>query len=227
MIRCHKKTLSNGLRLVTVEMPHLHSAEIAVYLKVGGRSDPAAKAGLSHFLEHMLFRGTTEYPSNLDLENAFELIGGSVNAATDEESTCYFSRVHPRHVGDGIRLLASMLLRPTLPGIEVEKRIITEEALEDFNERGEEINTNNLASRLLWPGHPLGVPTIGYLDTIASFGGDDLRRHLAEFYSPANAVVVATGNVHADSVFTAAEEAFGAWVGPPSPAVLTPSTGQC
>lgn len=226
MIRCHNKNLANGLRLVAVEMPHLHCAEIAVYLKVGGRNDRAEKAGLSHFLEHMLFRGTTEYPSNLDLENAFELIGGSVNAATDEESTCYFSRVHPRHVGDGIRLLASMLLRPTLPGIEVEKRIITEEAREDFNEHGEEINTNNLASRLLWPGHPLGMPTIGYLETIGSFNNDDLRRHLAEFYSPANAVVVMTGNVHAESAFTAAEEVFGAWEGPSPSALLTPSVGQ-
>ncbi|HTY21069.1 MAG TPA: insulinase family protein, partial [Geobacteraceae bacterium] len=86
MINCLKKTLHNGLQVVVVEMPHLHCVEIAVYLKVGGRDDPAAKAGLSHFLEHMLFRGTTEFPSNLELENAFEAIGGSVNAATDEES---------------------------------------------------------------------------------------------------------------------------------------------
>ncbi len=226
MIKCHNKTLANGLRLVAVEMPHLHSAEIAVYLKVGGRNDRTEKAGISHFLEHMLFRGTTDFPSNLDLENAFEQIGGSVNAATDEESTCYFSRVHPRHVAEGIRLFSSMLLRPTLPGIEVEKRIITEEALEDFNERGEEINTHNLSSRLMWPGHPLGMPTIGYLETIAGFDADDLRGHMAEFYAPSNAVVVVTGNVRAESAFAAAEEAFGAWKGPPPHVVLPASAEQ-
>src|SRR6516164_1509443 len=115
MITCSKRTLPNGLRLVAVEMPHLHSAEIAFYVKVGGRNDPAEKAGISHFLEHMLFRGTEEHPSTLELETAFEAIGGSVNAATDEESTCYFSRVHPEHVREGIRLFASMLLHPTLP----------------------------------------------------------------------------------------------------------------
>src|SRR6516164_2270197 len=115
MIACHKHALPNGLRLVAVEMPHLHCAEIAIYLKVGGRNDPPAKAGLSHFLEHMLFRGTAEFPSSLELETAFEMIGGAVNAATDEESTCYFSRVHPEHVREGIRLFASMLLHPTLP----------------------------------------------------------------------------------------------------------------
>lgn len=226
MLTCHDKTLANGLRLVAVEMPHLHCAEIAVYLKAGGRNDPEGKAGLSHFLEHMLFRGTAEFPSNLELENAFELIGGSVNAATDEESTCYFSRVHPEHVGDGLRLFSSMLLRPALPGIEIEKRIITEEALEDSNERGEEINPHNLSSRLLWPGHPLGMPTIGYLETISGFTVADLRGHLAKFYVPANAVVVVTGDVKADSAFSAAEEAFGAWAGPSSPAALPASARQ-
>ena len=226
MITYHRKTLSNGLCLVVVEMPHLHSVEIAVYLKVGGRNDPAGKAGLSHFLEHMLFRGTSEFPSNLELETAFESIGGSVNAATDEESTCYFSRVHPEHVATGVKLFASMLLRSTLPGIEIEKRIITEEALEDINEEGQEINPHNLASRLLWPGHPLGMPTIGYLETISGFTGDDLRRHLAQFYAPANAVMIVTGDVSAETAFAAAEEAFGAWAGPPSPVVNPPSVQQ-
>jgi predicted Zn-dependent peptidase len=207
MISCHKQTLPNGLRIVAVEMPHLHSAEIAVYIKAGGRNDPAAKAGLSHFLEHMLFRGTAEFPSNLELETAFEVIGGSVNAATDEESTCYFSRVHPEHVGEGVKLFASMLLRSTLPGIE-------------------EINPHNLASRLLWPGHPLGMPTIGYLETIDGFTGDDLRRHLAQYYTPANAVMVVVGDVSAATTFAAAAEAFGAWTGPPPPAALSPSVGQ-
>lgn len=214
MITCSKKTLANGLRVVAVEMPHLHSAEIAFYLKVGGRNDPEGKAGISHFLEHMLFRGTREHPTTLELETAFEAIGGSVNAATDEESTCYFSRVHPDHVPEGIRLFSSMLLRPTLQGLEIEKRIITEEALEDINERGEEINNHNLASRLLWPGHPLGTPTIGYLETIEDFTCEDLQTHLTRFYTPLNTVVVIAGDIRADIAFTACEESFDAWRGP-------------
>ncbi|HLO25976.1 MAG TPA: pitrilysin family protein, partial [Geobacteraceae bacterium] len=190
MLTYSKRTLANGLRIVAVEMPHLHSTEIAFYVKVGGRNDPEGKAGISHFLEHMLFRGTGEHPTTMELETAFEAIGGTVNAATDEESTCYFSRVHPDHLAEGIRLFSSMLLRPTLPGLEIEKRIITEEALEDINERGEEINTHNLASRLLWPDHPLGMPTIGYLDTIGNITVDDLRSHLSGFYTPRNTVVI-------------------------------------
>jgi predicted Zn-dependent peptidase len=213
MINSRKKTLHNGLRVVAVEMPHLHCVEIAVYIKVGGRDDPDDKAGLSHFLEHMLFRGTREFPSNLELETAFEAIGGCVNATTDEESTCYFSRVHPDHVAEGVELFASMLLRPTLKGIDIEKRIISEEALEDINEQGEETNPHNLSSRLLWPGHPLGKPTIGYLDTIKSFAVEDLKTHLDSFYAPSNAVLVLAGDIKAETAFAAASKAFGEWRG--------------
>ncbi len=226
MITRRKKMLASGLRVVAVEMPHLHSVEIAVYIRVGGRNDPPERAGLSHFLEHMLFRGNVDYPSSLDLEVAFDAIGGSVNAATDEESTCYFSRVHPRHVEQGIRLFSSMLLRSTLPGIDIEKRIITEEALEDINDRGEETNPSNLSSRLMWPGHPLGVPTIGYLDTIGRFTEEDLRSHLARHYVPGNAVVVVVGDVQAEPVFAACEAAFTGWNGPPPPAPLPAEHSQ-
>lgn len=226
MITSHTHTLPNGLRLVAVEMPHLHSAEVALYLKVGGRNDPREKAGLSHFLEHMLFRGTAEFPTSLELESAFEAIGGSVNAATDEESTCYFSRVHPDRVAEGVRLFASMLLRPTLPGIEVEKRIITEEALEDINEKGEEVNPHNLASRLLWPDHPLGMPTIGYLATINSLTQEDLRRHMATYYVPGNAVLVVVGDIDSKAAFAACAAEFGGWSGPQAPSPVAPVNRQ-
>ena len=226
MLSCTKKVLPNGLRLVSVEMPHLHSAEIAIYIKAGGRNDTPGKSGISHFLEHMLFRGSSEFASNLELEIAFESIGGSVNAATDEETTCYFSRIHPDQIPEGVRLFSSMLLRPTLEGIEIEKRIITEEALEDINERGEETNTSNLASRLLWPGHPLGMPTIGYLDSIRGFTEADLRSYLADFYVPSNALIVAAGKHDPQRFFAACEDSFAGWGGPQPPAPIAAEERQ-
>lgn len=220
MMKYQKKTINNGLRMVSVEMPNLHSVEVALYVKVGSRNDPPGKAGLAHFLEHMLFRGTAEHPTNLELETAFEAIGGSVNASTDEECTCYFSKIHPDHIAEGVGLFSSMLLRPTLQGIDVEKRIITEEALEDLNDKGEEINTSTLASRLLWPDHSLGQPTVGSLESIASFTLADLTGHLATYYVPDNCVLVAAGDVRGDLFFAAGEAAFGNWQeGPPLPAV--------
>lgn len=220
MIRPFTHTLLNGLRVVCVEMPHLHAAELAVYLKVGGRNDPHTREGLSHFLEHILFRGTEEFASSLEIENAFEAIGGAPNAATDAESTCYYSRVHPEHVRRGMEIMASMLLRPLLEGIEIEKRIIAEEAREDLNEHGEEINPDTIASRLLWPRHPLGMPTIGTLESIAAISRADLQTHLRSFYIPAGAVVVVAGPVRSHEMFAAAEEVFGAWRGDDSPPVV-------
>jgi len=226
MISCHTSRLPNGLRLVAVEMPHLHSAELAVYLKVGGRNDSREKAGLAHFLEHMLFRGTADYATTLELETAFETIGGSVNASTDEETTCFFSRIHPRFVAEGIGIFSSMIRRPLLPGLEIERRIIIEEALEDINEQGEEINTHNLASRLLWPDHPLGMPTIGFLDTIQGIGKEDLSLHLSRHYVPTNAVVVVAGSVRPDDFFAACSARLGDWEGVPLlPPPMAP-TGQ-
>jgi predicted Zn-dependent peptidase len=226
MLSCTKKVLPNGLRLVSVAMPHLHSAEVAVYLKTGGRNDTPGKAGISHFLEHMLFRGSSEFASNLELEIAFEAIGGNVNAATDEETTCYFSRVHPEQIAEGVRLFSSMLLSPTLEGIELEKRIITEEALEDINERGEETNPSNLCSKLMWPDHPLGAPTIGYLDTIKGIDEKDLRKYLADCYVPSNALIVAAGRHDPDSFFAACESAFAQWQGPKPPQPIAAAARQ-
>ena len=223
MIRPFTHTLLNGLRVVCVEMPHLHAAELAVYLKVGSRNDPPAKAGLSHFLEHMLFRGTDDFGSSLEIENAFEAIGGAPNAATDAESTCYYSRIHPDHVRRGMEIFASMLLSPLLAGIDIEKRIITEEAREDLNEQGEEISPDTISSRMLWPRHPLGLPTIGTLDSIAGTTRADLQEHLHRFYRPGNTVVAVSGPVRSHEVFEAAEEVFGRWqkgAVPPAVAVV-------
>ena len=211
MVEWRKDVLPNGLRVVTVAVPHLHSAEVAVYLKAGARDDPRGKEGLSHFLEHMLFRGTRDYPSGLALETAFEAIGGAVNAATDAETTCVYSRIHPGHLTAGVRLLASMLLHPLLADIDTEKRIVTEEALDDLNEKGDVVDVDTVAARLLWPDHPLGMPTVGTLESIGTFTIEDLNDHLESYYRPNNTVLVAVGRVDADEVLRAAGEAFGGW----------------
>ena len=211
MIQWDKTLLGNGLRVVTVAMPHLHTAEVALYIKVGGRDDPPAKEGLSHFLEHMLFRGSQGYPTGLELETAFEAIGGAVNAATDADTTCVYSRIHPDHVARGVALFASMLRTPLLTDMETEQRIVIEEALDDLNEKGEEVDIDTVTSRLLWPEHPLGMPTVGTLASISSFTREELREHLGRYYRPNNAVLVAVGRVDHSGLLRAAEEAFGSW----------------
>ena len=216
-VRTFLHTLDNGLRVVCVEMPHLHSAELAIYFKVGGRNDPPGREGLSHFLEHILFRGTAEFPSSLAIESAFESIGGAPNAATDAESTYYYSRVHPDSIKRGMEIFASMLMMPLLAGIDIEKRIVAEEAREDLNEQGDEVNPDTIVSRMLWPRHPLGMPTIGTLESIAAIETSDLEQHLKSYYVPSNAVLVVSGPVKNLSVLAAARDCFGKWADERSP----------
>jgi predicted Zn-dependent peptidase len=168
----------------------------------------------------MIFRGTGDYPTSLELERAFEAIGGAVNAATDAETTCYHSRLHPGRIAEGAALFASMLRRPLLANLEIERRIILEEALEDLNERGEEVNPDNLTARLLWPGHPLSLPTIGTRDSIRGIGPDDLSRYHVAYYTPENVLLVVAGPVRHEKVTAAAAEHFGDWPGAGVPPTL-------
>jgi predicted Zn-dependent peptidase len=216
----HLERFPNGLRLLTIEMPHLHSAEMLCYVGVGSRHEAESEGGVSHFLEHMLFRGTEDYPKSFCLEAAFESLGGAVNASTDAEATCYHTRFHPDRLDLCAQLFASLLRRPLLQGIEVERRIIMEEALEDYNEQGVEINADNLTSRLLWPDHPLSQPTIGTRDSLAAMSIAALQRHHQDFYTPHNTVIAIAGAItHTDAQQTIAA-AFADWEGKPAPLPL-------
>ncbi len=217
MSRYFQKTLANGLRVVCIPQPHLHACDVSCYVGVGSRHESAETSGISHFLEHMLFRGTAEYASSLELEKAFEALGGSVNAATDAESTCYFSRLHPERMAEGLALFASMLQRPLLNDLEVERSIITEEAQEDFNEQGVEINPDSLMARLLWPDTSLARSTIGSLETLARIDEQMLRDHHRQYYTPTNTVIAVAGRVVPEEVFAAAEKNFSSWTGQQSP----------
>jgi predicted Zn-dependent peptidase len=213
----HCDALANGLRVVSVPMPHHHSTEVLAYIGVGSRHESSRKTGISHFLEHMLFKGSADYPSGIALERAFESLGGSANAATDTETTCFHSRVHPEHVAEGISLFASMLRRPLFQGLEVERRIILEEALSDLNETGRQINPDNLVASLLFPGHPLGYPTIGTRSTIQRLSLRQLKQHHAAYYTPGNTVLAVAGPIDPETVRRAAKEAFASWNGSPPP----------
>ena len=224
-----KDTLANGLRVITVEMPHLHSAEMVCYVGAGGRHEKEEAAGISHFLEHMIFRGTAEYPSSLLLEQAFEAIGGAVNASTDVETTCFHSRIHPANLREGAALFASMLRRPLLRDLDIERKIIMEEALEDLNEKGEEINPDNLTARLLWPGTSMALPTVGTRESIARIDPARLRQHHGTYYTPANIVIAIAGKVRQPDVLAAMEAELGDWQGallPPGPPTIPPGPGD-
>jgi predicted Zn-dependent peptidase len=214
------KTLENGLCLVSVPMPHLHVAELVCYLAVGGRCEEPDVSGISHFLEHMVFRGTEDYATSTELERAFERLGGAVNASTDVETTCFHSRLHPQHVAAGVALFASLLRRPSFADIDTERRIILEESREDFNEEGVQINQDNLMVALLWPDHPLGDSLIGTPETLARIDLARLKDYYRRWYVPENMVICACGPIDEDEVVAAVEREFGDWRGAAPPALL-------
>jgi predicted Zn-dependent peptidase len=213
-------TLDNGIRIVTVPMPQLHAAELVCYLAVGGRNEPAEFSGISHFLEHMIFRGTAEYATSTELERAFESIGGAVNASTDAETTCFHSRLHPDYLAEGVALFASMLRRPLFKDIDVERRIILEEAREDYNEQGVQINLDNLMVGQLWPGHPLGGSLIGTPETLASIDRKALEDYYRQWYLPQNLVVCACGRVEREQLKRIVDQQFGDWAAQPMKRLL-------
>jgi len=207
--------LSNGLRVVTVELPGLHVAEIVCYLGVGSRYEKDQEAGVTHFLEHMLFRGTQEWGTSRELEEAFERIGGAVNASTDAESTCFFSRIHPHHLEQGIALFASMLRRPLFKDMDIERKIILEEAREDLNEKGDCICVDQLMAQLLWSEHPMGRPIIGTPESINQTDLSTLTSYFNHYYVPENMVLAVVGQIDSRKILTAVDTVFGDWQGNP------------
>jgi predicted Zn-dependent peptidase len=207
----HHTTLDNALELVVAPLEYLHSVEIICYVKVGSCYELADQAGLSHFVEHMLFRGNARYPSGPALEQAFEQLGSSMNAGTDAESTSFFARVHPCKVKQGLELFSLMLRTPKFLHLETERSIVLEEAMGDFNEDGVDICADNRMSRLLWGDHPLGRPIIGTPATVRAFTQQQVREWYARHYVPDNLVISVAGPVSVRQVHAAVEDCFGDW----------------
>ncbi len=217
MSEYYQDQLPNGMQIVTVEMPHLHSAEVVLYVRAGSRDERPELGGISHFIEHMLFRGTRDLPDSFHLERAFEAVGGAVNASTDAESTCYHSRVHPAHLDRALELFASMVRRPLLCDMEIERKVILEEAMEDLNEKGIDICPDNHIADLHWNGHSLSLPILGSRESIAALCEQDLRDYLRLHYVPGNFVLAVSGRIGRDAVLASAQKHFADWAQAPVP----------
>ncbi len=202
-------TLPNGLRIVTVEMPHLHTVTVQLYVKVGSRFETRADNGLSHFLEHMLFRGTDSYPSSYELNFAIERLGGTLDAETGRDCSMYPLSIAPELLDEALLLLAEVVGRPRFDDIELERQIILEELNEDFDEDGVEISADEIGRRLIFGDHPLGFRITGPRENVERFGLDDLRRHHGRFYVASNMVLAVAGPVEGAKVRAMAAAHFG------------------
>ena len=195
-----KTTLDNGLRVVTSSMPHTRSVTACAFVGVGSRYEDDERAGLSHFVEHLLFKGTTRRPDPRDISGGVEAVGGEINAGTEHELTTYWSKVPDPHAEETIDLLVDMLrhslYRPD--DVEKERMVIYEEQRMVEDDPGHRADV--LTDALLWPDHPLGREIAGTRESVARTTRDDVLAHVGRHYTPSNIVVSAAGRLTHDAV---------------------------
>ncbi len=202
--------LPNGLRVVTAPAPGLHSAMIALYVRAGSRHETAEVNGISHFLEHLFFRGSEGWPDTVAMNAAVESVGGSLNGITARDHGCYFTPIHPGELGTGLAILGDLLRRPLLREMDVEREVILEEILDEVDVDGRDIDPDNLSKRLAFGRHPLGFKIAGTPDIVRRLSKREVRTHHARFYTGANLVLSVAGPVRPGEVSALAEEHLGA-----------------
>ncbi|MBN3038860.1 MAG: insulinase family protein [Candidatus Omnitrophica bacterium] len=191
----YKKTiLKNGLTIATRYMPNRDSVSLGIWIKVGSRYEQVKINGISHFLEHLLFKGTARRSCE-QIKQSIEGIGGSLNAFTSEETTCYLAKVPAKLLSKALDVLWDMVLNATLSGedIEMERRVILEE-IRMYKDLPSHYVTD-LLSESLWPGQPLGLNIAGETKSVSHIQRKDLTGYRDHFYRLNNIVVVVSGNV--------------------------------
>jgi len=183
--------LPSGLRVVLVPLPHARSAAVTVHVRVGSRYESARDNGISHFLEHMLHRGTASHPSAHEQALAFERLGGTLAASTYADHGVLSVSVPPDALEGVVDLLSEVCRAPIFDAIETERGIVREEILEGLDARGRRVGPDDLLREAAFPRHSLGFPIAGSLQTLARFGRPALRRHHARHYSTGLVVTIA------------------------------------
>jgi predicted Zn-dependent peptidase len=211
MHEARKKTiLENGLVVVTEAMPHVRTAAMGIWIGAGPRYEEDDIAGVSHFIEHVLFKGT-ESRTALDIAKAIDAIGGQMNAFTDKELTCFYVRVLSKHLPIAVEILADMLLHATFDreAIETERQVILEE-IKMYEDSPDEM-VQDLFVQAIWDGHPLGRPVLGNEASVSRLQREDLMAYVARQYHPANTVVSVAGEVDHEEVVALLRKHLGPW----------------
>jgi predicted Zn-dependent peptidase len=206
----HRKvTLPNGLRVLVGEMPETRSVSLAVYVGIGSRIETKDDAGTSHFLEHMVFKGSEKRPTAADISQVIESKGGVVNASTDKEVTVFWSRVPARHYLVALDVIADLIRAPMLRTTDVdsERNVIVEELRMYRDQPQDRVHT--LVDELLYPRHPLGWEVAGREEVVLGMTADRLREFMQRGYAPSRTVVALAGPLKADEAIAAVDEALG------------------
>ncbi len=201
--------LANGLRLCTVEAPHLHGAVLSLYVRAGSRYENARDNGLSHFLEHMFFRGSARFANSFELNRAIEERCGMLVGETGRDYSLYQLAMAPRDLGHALGIMGDLFSQPRFSDLELERAIVLEEILDDFDEDGRRINTDDVARELMWGRHALGFPITGPEENIRRFSRPDVVRHFRRCYGARNMVVCVAGPLRRASVLAQVRRVLG------------------
>ncbi|MFO0562631.1 MAG: pitrilysin family protein [Polyangiales bacterium] len=215
-------SLPNGIRTVVIHRPHLHRAVVTALVGVGSRYETPNNNGLSHLLEHMLFRGTAKHSDAHALNDAIERLGGDLIATTHADYSTYEISVPPDAVGRACSLVGAMLCTPAMGQLEVEKAIVREEILENLDDNLRLLDPDSLSRQQLFSSHPLGLPITGTIANVDRFTERHLRAHHEHYYVGGNVVVAVCSPHKPKRVQSLIAQGFGALAGGdarvPSPA---------
>jgi len=203
-----KTTLENGILVITEEIPHVHSVSVGIWIKAGSRDERRRENGISHFIEHMLFKGT-ERRSAHQIAKEIDAVGGVLNAFTSKEYSSFYAKVLAKHLPIALDLLFDLFLNSLFSAEEIEKerQVIVQEInmLEDTPDE----YIHDLFSQSFWPRHPLGFPILGRLETISRMNRTKLMDFFHQHYLDAPPIIVAAGNLKHESLLRPVQETLG------------------
>ncbi len=208
----HQKTvLDSGLRVVTETMPHTQTVSICVFIGTGSRYETDEIAGISHFIEHMVFRGTQKRPTSREISEVIEGVGGILNGGTDREATIYWCKVARSHFSLALELLADMLLHSRFEpqDMEKERRVIIEEINMSYDSPSQRVS--QLVDEVLWPGHPLGRDIAGSKESVTAVTRGDMLNYLEAQYLPTGTVISVAGNIKHQRAVDTASRVMAGW----------------
>jgi len=204
------ETLSNGVRIISEYIPYVKSVSLGIWIGTGSRNESKSNSGISHFIEHMLFKGT-ESRSARDIAEAIDSIGGQINAFTGKEYTCYYTKTLDEHIDIAVDILSDMFFHSKFDvnDINTERKVILEE-INMYEDSPEEL-VHDVLLETVWADDSLGYPILGTMDSLKDIKRENILSYMDSYYTPSNVVIAVAGNFDYDKMFRLVAAKFENW----------------
>ena len=190
----NKTVLNNGIRVISEEIPYVRSVSIGVWISVGSRDENEKNNGVTHLIEHMVFKGTKKRTARM-IAQSLESVGGYLNAFTSKEHTCYYARVLDEHIEKAVDVLSDLILHPEFDKYELEKeKAIILEEIKNYEDEPDEIIHDEF-EKLLFNPHPLGYNILGTRESLENLDRKEIENYKRKHYSSDNIIICAAGNI--------------------------------